>query len=219
MQSPKVGARPSPLSRAQVSEVLNELRVFTPHIDFTPLWIPSQGDKDKKTSLKNLSKTDFFTKEIDDALIGGLCDIAIHSAKDLPEPLREGLSIIAITKGIDSRDAFVMPSGYTIDTLPYGANIGCSSKRREEIILHIRKDFIPIDIRGTIEERLHLLEEKKLAGLIIAEAALLRLQLHPNRILLPYDVEPLQGKLAIVARTGDTHLSSLFSAIDSRVAT
>lgn len=212
-----VGARPSSLSRAQVTEVFQELHIFHPHITFKPLWIPSQGDKDKKTSLKNLSKTDFFTREIDEALLKHECDIAIHSAKDLPLTLKEGLSVIAITKGVDCGDSLVMPSDFTIETLPRRARIGCSSIRREELILSLRNDFLPIDIRGTIEERLHLLDENTLDGLIIAEAALIRLNLTSlNRCILPHGVEPLQGKLAVVARTQDDSLASIFSSINIR---
>ena len=82
-----VGARGSPLSRIQVEEVYAEIRGNHPNILFHPIFVDTLGDQDKKTSLRNLNKTDFFTREIDQMLLAGECRIAIHSAKDLPEPL------------------------------------------------------------------------------------------------------------------------------------
>src|SRR5690348_2176382 len=96
-----VGARDSKLSQAQVDEVLLALRSVFPNVTFEPIWQKTIGDIDLKTSLQDLDKTDFFTKEIDEMVLQKKCRIGIHSAKDLPDPLPLGLSIVAITKGVD----------------------------------------------------------------------------------------------------------------------
>src|SRR5580765_2750739 len=107
------GSRSSKLAKAQVKEVLDELRSFHPEIDFETLFFETSGDKDQKTSLRTLDKTDFFTKEIDEAQLLGHFRIAIHSAKDLPEKLAKGLKRVALTHGVDSRDALVLRNNET----------------------------------------------------------------------------------------------------------
>ncbi len=211
------GARGSPLSRTQVAEVQLELNSIHPGIQLIPEWITTTGDIDKKTPLSEVYKEDFFTKEIDELQLAGRFKISIHSAKDLPKTLRKGLEIVAITRGVDPRDVLVLPEGYSYDTLPNNARIGTSSKRREDAIRTMRPDFIPTQIRGNIQERLQLLNENAVDALIMAEAALIRLQLtHLNRIYLDIEPEPLQGKLAVIAREGDREMKELFQAIDSR---
>ena len=130
-----VGARNSPLSKVQAAEVLQELRQHHPDIEFETQFLASHGDKDLKTSLRTLNKTNFFTKEIDELVLHGQCRVGIHSAKDLPEPLPEGLAIVALTKGIDPADVLVLRSGETLESLQVGAVIATSSERREEAVL------------------------------------------------------------------------------------
>jgi len=212
-----VGSRNSPLAQAQVNEVLEEIRQHHPQLTFTPLFVETVGDKDQKTSLRALGKTDFFTKEVDDLLLNGSCRIAIHSAKDLPEPMPHGLSLIALTKGLDPADSIVIRSGVTLSTLASGAKIATSSIRREESVRKLRADFSFCDIRGTISQRLEKLNSGDVDGVVIAEAALIRLRLtHLNRIKLPGDTVPFQGQLAIVARSDDNEMEELFYCIDSR---
>ena len=169
-----VGARASPLSRAQVDEVLDELRKFHPQIGFKTQFIQTTGDRDLTTSLRDLGKSDFFTKELDRLVLEKKCQIAIHSAKDLPEPLPEGLFLCALTKGLTSSDALVLRDN---ESLFPGAKIGCSCKRRELAVacLHDRLTFV--DIRGTIEARLQKLQTRELDGVVVAECALIRLKL------------------------------------------
>lgn len=213
----KCGARSSPLSRAQVEEVLEELRQFHPKIVFEMLWVETSGDKDQRTSLRSLEKTDFFTREIDHAQLQGMCRIGIHSAKDLPDPLPKGLVLVALTKGVDPSDALVLRKGEDLQSLPQGAKIGTSSVRREKNVLALRSDLICVDIRGNIGQRLALLEKGRVDGVVIAEAALLRLRwTKHNRIPLGGDRAPLQGQLAVVAREGDEEMAALFASIDGR---
>lgn len=181
----KIGARSSPLSRVQVEEIRREF-----NLDFEVVWVETTGDLDKTTSLRNLEKTDFFTRELDQMLLNGEIDAAIHSAKDLPDPLPKGLKIVAFSKGVDPRDSLV------IKKEPIKV-VATSSLRREEAVRELFPHCTFIDIRGTIHERL----AKEVDGVVIAEAAILRLGLtHLKRIFLPGPTAPLQGKLAIVCR-------------------
>lgn len=205
----KTGARGSLLSKRQVEEVQAEYQ----NIKLDPIFVKTVGDRDKITSLRTLDKTDFFTREIDEMLLRGECRIAIHSAKDLPDPLPKGLELILLTKGVDPSDSLVLREG---EKLSQEFVIATSSMRREEMVRALVKDIKCVDIRGTIEERLAKLERREVDGVVIAEAALIRLGLtHLNRIRLPGEAAPLQGRLAILAREGDAEMRALFTAIDA----
>lgn len=213
----KVGARSSKLSRVQVKEVLELMRKKVPQLEFDPIFVESSGDKDKKTSLRSLDKTDFFTKEIDAMVLAGEVSIGIHSAKDLPYPLPKGLQLIALTEGIDPSDSLVMRQGESLKTLKANAVVATSSERREECCKMLREDLVFIDLRGTIEERLKKLDTGEADGVIVAEAALIRLGLtHLNRVTLPGTTASGQGQLAIIAKENDAEMELLFSCIDSR---
>lgn len=206
-----VAARDSPLSKAQTEEILS---LLPKNIQFEPSFLKSSGDIDQKTSLRTLEKTDFFTKEIDDLVLNSTCRIAIHSAKDLPEKIPQGLSIIAITRGIDPSDSLVIKE---FATLKPNSIIATSSKKREEAVKNLQNDLIFQDLRGTIDKRLELLNEGKTDGVVIAEAALIRLKLtHLNRIRLPGKTTPMQGQLAIIAKETDLEMKALFEPLDSR---
>lgn len=210
-------ARRSPLSQAQVREVQVEMRAFYSTLTFECLYVDTIGDKDQSISLRDLGKTDFFTKEIDALLLSGACRLAIHSAKDLPEPLPQGLSIAALTHGLDPSDVLVMRSGISLQELPSEVVIATSSVRREDAVRQLRADLSFIDVRGTIGQRLAKLEKGEVDGVVVAEAALIRLDLtHLNRIRLPGDTVPLQGQLAVVVRTNDAEMLNLFACIDCR---
>lgn len=186
-----IGARSSPLSRAQVEEIKQEL-----NIDFETLFVSTTGDKDKITSLRTLGKTDFFTRELDEMLLSGEINAAIHSAKDLPDPLPVGLSIAYLSKGLDPRDSLVFKKE------PIRV-VATSSKRREDAVKELYPDCTFVDIRGTIHERLARLDQD-VDGVVIAECALLRLKLDSyKRVILSGHVVEGQGRLAIVCRTSD----------------
>ena len=211
------GARKSPLSQAQFEEIKTALAQHHPHIKLTSYYVDTTGDIDQQTSLRALGKTDFFTKEIDALVLKGQCHLAIHSAKDLPDPLPPGLVIAALTKGVDPSDVLVMRKGFTIDSLPAGAHIATSSVRREEAVCSLRKDLTFIDVRGTIGQRLAKLETGEADGVVIAEAALIRLGLtHLNRVALPGPTVPLQGQLAVVVADKDMTIKGLFKCLDVR---
>lgn len=209
-----VGARSSLLSRHQVEEVLLELRQFHFGISFRSVFLQTTGDKDLKTSLRNLDKSDFFTKEIDAMQLRGECRIAIHSAKDLPSPLPDGLSLIALTKGIDASDSLVFRDGESLSDLPKFAKIGSSTARRDIAVREVLPDAICVDIRSTIENRLAQLDAGNYDAIVVAEAALIRLNLtHRSRVFLPGETTPLQGRLAVIAKANDEEMKQLFLCI------
>jgi hydroxymethylbilane synthase len=211
-----VASRGSLLARAQVEEVLLELQIVHPDVYFQMTYVNTTGDLDLTTSLRSLEKTDFFTKEIEEMQLQGQCRLSIHSAKDLPASLQTGLVVVALTRGVNPADALVLPQGKTVADLPEGARIGTSSLRREAVIKEMRADFVCCDIRGTIESRLEQLDRGDFDGVVVAEAALLRLKVKRPRLLFPGQSAPLQGQLAIVALEDDEECKQLFKCIDVR---
>lgn len=206
-----VGARSSPLSRKQVEELYAELKVYHPYVVFKPLFVETVGDRDKITSLRTLDKTDFFTRDIDEMLLRGECRLGIHSAKDLPEPLPKGIVLAALTKGVDPSDSLVMKG----ETLPENGIVATSSVRREECVRLLFPTARFVDLRGTIQERLAKLDRGEVDGVVVAEAALIRLGLtHLSRITLPGETAPLQGRLAVTVRADDKEMMDLFRVFD-----
>ena len=139
----------------------------------------------------------------------------MHSAKDLPQKLNDGLSIYALTSSPDETDAFVGAKSFY--ELKDGAKIGTSSLIRQEQVKKLNPKVKIVDIRGTIEERIQLVDQGVCDGIIVATIALKRLGLE-NKItdIMPWEGAALQGQLAVVGRSDDEELKSLFSAIDVR---
>ncbi len=216
----RIGTRTSPLALKQVEEIVSLIKRFHPEFTYEILVMETTGDKDKTTPIWMIEGTDFFTKEIDEALLEGGIDLAVHSAKDLPDKTPEGLAIAAITKSIDPYEALVAKGNLKIDELKLGAKIGVSSLRRRTQLKSYRGDFQIVDIRGNIEERLEKLDKEGLDAIIVAACALVRLGLEerisqriPFEILKPH---PLQGSLAVVVEEKNRGLIDLLSVIDSR---
>ena len=208
----KVGARGSKLSQRQVEEIMGGLGR-----EYECGWVETMGDRDLISSLVQMDKTNFFTREIDEKVLEGKCDVGIHSAKDLPEPLPKGLKLIALTQGIDSSDSLVMRDEDRLETLKKGAVIGSSSPRRNRVVRGLRPDFLCKELRGPVGMRLEMLDRGDVDALVVAEAALIRLGLTGrNRMTLPGLGAPLQGKLAVVAREGDLKMEEAFRSLDSR---
>jgi hydroxymethylbilane synthase len=204
----RTGCRTSKLSIAQ----FHELQALLP-FELEAVPVTTIGDRDRSTSLRSLDKTDFFTRDIDEMQLAGRCRLSLHSAKDLPDPIPDGLTIAAITEGVDRSDSLVLRPR---ETLQPGMRIGSSSPRREEACRTLEPNLTFVDIRGVIEERLALLNSG-LDGVVIAEAALVRLRLtHLNRITLPGDTTPLQGQLAVLVREGDHEMLAHLAPLDTR---
>src|SRR3989338_7367810 len=143
----KVGTRPSPLALKQVEEILGLLKKFSVDLKVEVVKFDTYGDKDKVTPISDIEGTDFFTKEIDGALLKGDVDFAVHSAKDLPDRIADGLFIAAITKPLEPSDCLVSKNNLKLNELPVGAKIGSSSARRKAQL----KDFRP-DLKVRSEE-------------------------------------------------------------------
>ncbi|MBS0624178.1 MAG: hydroxymethylbilane synthase [Verrucomicrobia bacterium] len=205
----KIAARGSQLSRVQVQEILQELQSYHPTYSFECSYVSTYGDRDHSISLRTLDKTDVFTREVDQEVLSGRSRLGIHSAKDLPDPLTKGLKCIALTKGVDPRDSLVLRDPLA---LKEGALIATSSLRREQLIQQLYPYVRCQDIRGTIEERLRKMDAAEFDGMVMAEAALIRLKLHHvYRLTLPGEPAPLQGRLAVIARQEDQDMAELFS--------
>lgn len=203
------GSRGSPLARAQFYEAQSSIPFL-----LKPIWVETIGDREQTVSLRDLNRTDFFTKELDEMLLAKQIRLAIHSAKDLPDPLPLGLSVVAMTPSIDPRDSLVLRPEESLTTLLSGAKIATSSKRREDAVRKLRSDLCFVDLRGTIHQRLSKIETGDADGVVVAEAALIRLQLtHLNRIFMESETAANQGCLAIVARSEDLEMKDFFAAL------
>ncbi|HRZ98899.1 MAG TPA: uroporphyrinogen-III C-methyltransferase, partial [Paludibacter sp.] len=209
----KVISRQSPLALLQVKEVFD----FFSEINYDLIKLESYGDKNKQLSLLDNPPVDIFTRELDNAILSGEADMAIHSAKDLPYPLPIGLEVISLFDAFDQTDSLVSRQNLTLRKLPAGARIGTSSTTRKKELLALRPDVEVVSIRGTIEERIAQVDSGFIDALIVATCALKRLNFS-QRIaeVLPFETHPLQGNLAIVARENRTDLKNIFAEKDIR---
>ncbi len=211
----RVGSRASRLAVVQVDEIQSLLKGKGIRDVFEHKTYSTRGDRDKTTSLTANAGDDFFTDTLDDALLSGEIDAAIHSAKDLPQTLREGLTVFALTASPDETDAFVGKT--TFDQLPAGAKVATSSVLRQQQVKELNPELETVDIRGTIEERIRKMEEGYCDGIIAATVALKRLGLEKHiRNIMPWEATPLQGQLAVVGRANDPAFEDLFAPIDTR---
>jgi uroporphyrinogen III methyltransferase/synthase len=217
----KVICRNSPLSLVQVQEVFDML----PPVDYEIVSIESLGDKNKHISLMDNIPDDFFTRELDTALLEGSADIAVHSAKDLPYPLPAGLELLCLTPSADKTDSIVSRGNIRLADLPAGARVGTSSAKRKAELLKLRPDLKVVAVRGAIEERIAQVDDGLIDALIVATCAIDRLGLGA-RIAeeLPFATHPLQGNLAVINHNANTslqmesslRLNDLFGSIDIR---
>lgn len=213
----KIAARSSNLSKEQVKEFQTSFKNVFPEAIFKTTYLATYGDKDHSISLRLDQFDDLFTKEIDQMVLEKKVDIAIHSAKDLPKLIHQDLEILWLTESIHSQDALVLKENFSLQTLPNHAIVLASSLRREEAIKAMRSDLIVKDVRGTIEERLAFLNQQDIYGVVIAEAALIRLNLtHLNRVIMQAKAHPMQGRLAIVGRKDDTFLKGAFKQLERK---
>ena len=194
----RIISRQSRLALLQVEELVKEAGIT----DYELIKTTSYGDRHKEVSLMDEGLAqDFFTRELDEALLEGRADIAVHSAKDLPNPLPDGIELLALTEGKDPSDSLVARDGLTLATLPAGSKVGTSSTQRKEELLKVRPDLVVVPIRGTIEERIAQVDDGSVDALIVATCALDRLGLsHRATERLPFKTHPLQGKLAVTGR-------------------
>ena len=216
----RVGTRTSPLALAQVREIAQTLKTIAPGVELEITSMDTAGDKDKKTPISEMEGTDFFTREIDQALLDKRIDLAVHSAKDLADQVPEGIVIAAITRSVDPYDVLVSKNHLKLRDLPKGAKVGTSSERRKNQLRAYRPDLKLVDIRGTMGERLDKLFSEDLDAIVIAGAGLIRLGLG-RRITerISFDIlkpHPLQGSLAVAVRAEDEELRAFFGKLDGK---
>jgi uroporphyrinogen III methyltransferase / synthase len=205
--------RSSRLSLIQAEEI----KSFLPVSIFELIPVKSLGDKNKHVPLENNNISDFFTRELDEALLNHEADIAVHSAKDLPYPIPQGLEVIALTAARDQSDSLVSRNNIKLSELPANPRIGTSSVIRAESIRALRPDTRIVSIRGTIEERISLIEKDQVDAVVVATCALQRLGLESSIAeKLPLETHSLQGHLAVVGREGEFKMKDIFSPIDIR---
>ena len=208
----RAGTRPSNLALTQTRTALNQIESMLDQIAFCTIPIASSGDRDRSTDLRN-SPPDFFTHELDLALLNREIDLAVHSAKDLPNPPPSGISSFQLPWREDPRDALLLRPGSHLADLPPNPIIGVSSDRRATYCKNKFPNAIQKPIRGNIEERIAQIDSGAYDILIVAGAALIRLGLtHRITEWIPEQelaVPEAQGYLAITYRENDARLQAL----------
>ncbi|MBN1918168.1 MAG: hydroxymethylbilane synthase [Verrucomicrobia bacterium] len=222
----RVATRASALALAQTEVVVERLRTLFPRKRFEVVTIKTTGDAATAGGREPLGKG-IFVKEIEEALLAGEADMAVHSLKDLPTELPPGLTIAAIPERADPRDALISKTGAQLDELPAGAVIGTGSNRRAAQLLACRPDLRVEPIRGNLDTRLTKLEGTREPGvaydaIIVAVAGCRRLRLE-NRIteiISPHTMLPApgQGALAIEVRNDSAGILDIARALDDEAA-
>jgi hydroxymethylbilane synthase len=216
----RIGTRGSPLALAQANMV--RARLAAAHgVDegrITLTIIRTTGDAIQDRTLADAGGKGLFTKEIEEALIAGSIDLAVHSAKDMPTVLPDGLTITAVLPREDARDVFISRVAKTLQELRAGAVVGTASLRRQAMVKRLRPDLAVVPIRGNVDTRLRKLDEGVVDATLLALAGLKRLGL-THALTSIFSTEEFlpavgQGIVAIEARQNDSATRSLLDAID-----
>lgn len=213
-----IGTRSSKLALWQAEHIAGRISERYPAIEVTLKKIVTTGDKILDVPLAKIGGKGLFTKELENAMLSGEIDLAVHSLKDMPTELPERLMLAAITTRADACDAFVSLRYNSLDELPQGAKVGTSSLRRRAQILKYRPDLQTVDLRGNLDTRIKKLENQEMDAIILAAAGLKRLglekyitQLLPAEICLP---AVGQGALAIETRQDDQEILSVLEFLN-----
>ena len=169
----RLGTRGSALSLAQAAEA--EAALAAAGFQAERVIIRTQGDRDRRSPLSEIGGRGVFARALEEALVGGDIDVAVHSAKDVPATMLEGTALAAVLRRADVRDALVSRSGAPLADLPPGAKIGTGSRRRAAQLLAARPDLQIAPIRGNVDTRLRKLADAEFDALILAAAGLARL--------------------------------------------
>ena len=214
----KIGTRQSLLALWQSNHIAACLRKQYPECEVVLKKIVTKGDRILDVPLAQIGGKGLFTKEIEEDLLSGEVDLAVHSLKDMPTVLPEGLCLTAITERANVGDAFVSNDYACFEELPLGAVVGTSSLRRKAQLLAARPDLTIRDLRGNVDTRLRKLDEGLYDAVILAAAGLERLG-HGDRIkaIIPSDVclpAVGQGALAIECRTDDAEVRQMLDFLN-----
>jgi hydroxymethylbilane synthase len=213
-----LGTRGSKLAVQQSEWVQAQLHALAPHVAVTLRRIQTSGDKILDVPLAQIGGKGLFVKEIEEALLSGEIDLAVHSMKDMPTELPEKLAILCVPPREDPRDALISRDGRSFMNLSRGARIGTSSLRRQSQLLHARPDLTIVMLRGNLDTRLKKLREGQFDAIVLAAAGLRRLAwAHEiTEYLAPQISLPAigQGALGIEGRRDDHFIQSLLSGLN-----
>lgn len=217
MHTVKIATRKSPLALWQAEHIKARLQALHPTLNVELVTFVTQGDKILDTPLAKIGGKGLFVKELENALLDGRADLAVHSMKDVPMDLPEGLCLPVICEREDPADAFVSNHYQSIDELPQGARLGTSSLRRKSQMQAYRPDLNIIDLRGNVGTRLGKLDAGEYDAIILAASGLKRLGL-ASRIRQTIDTQlslPAvgQGALGLECRTNDEAILELIAPL------
>jgi hydroxymethylbilane synthase len=212
-----VGSRGSRLALVQAESVVARIREANPCLEISLREVAATGDRDHRTQLGRMGPS-VFVKELEEALLDNRIDMAVHSLKDVPTDIPQGLCLLAVTERLDPRDVLVSRKG-RLDELPPGSRIGTDSLRRAVQLRSYRPDLKIRGIRGNVDTRLRKVAHGEFDGVILAAAAMLRLGWQ-ERIIEYLPLETFlpaagQGALVIEARLGDEGIAGLVSPINN----
>ena len=221
-----IGTRGSPLALAQTELLMVALssiqEQFEKAYTVETSIIKTSGDKTRYQSLSDIGGKGMFTKEIDEALISGKIDLAVHSLKDVPTRIPEELEIICVLEREDPCDALIGNRLANISALPNGSRVGTSSPRRRAQLLYARPDLKVLPIRGNVMTRINKLSNEEYDATLLAVAGLRRLgrTQHISAVLAPDEMLPAaaQGAIGIICRKGDNEILELLDPINHQVS-
>ncbi|MCP5369483.1 MAG: hydroxymethylbilane synthase [Rickettsiaceae bacterium] len=218
----KIGTRKSNLALIQTQIVIQELKKYHPAIEFVIVPVITTGDKILDKNLYDIGGKALFLKELEEKLLEGSIDIAVHSLKDVPGILSEELKIFAMLEREDYRDCFVSLKYKSIEEMPKGAIIGTSSVRRKVIIEHMRPDLQIVNFRGNVNSRLEKLKTGQVDATILACAGLVRLGLFDPTYCYPIDESLMlpavgQGVICIEGRKNDIKIQEICQVVNHQI--
>jgi hydroxymethylbilane synthase len=219
MREIAIGTRGSKLALIQAEEVLAKLREVLPGLRAGLVRIKTRGDQYSTTALDKFAGQGIFVKELEKALLDGRIDLAVHSLKDLPTEIPDGLMLAAVTARLDPRDVLVSRAGKLADLMP-GSKIGTGSPRRSIQLLALRPGLTVCNIRGNIDTRLRKVSNAEFDGIVVAAAAMIRMGWE-DRITEHLPVEHFtpavgQGALGLQVRSEDKEMATLLAKIDDK---
>ncbi len=215
----KIGSRASKLALIQSLEVKSLLLESNPNLAIEIVAITTSGDKILGRSLAEIGGKGLFIKEIEEALIDGRVDLAVHSAKDMPPFCHQNLAIAAYITRNNPHDAFISKNYNSVHDLPLGAVIGTSSPRRKSFLLRMRPDLKIVNFRGNVDSRLSKINNDEVLGSVLAVAGLNRLN-NTDNIKRIFNFEEMlpsggQGAILIQAKKEDHEILDLIAKIDN----
>jgi hydroxymethylbilane synthase len=213
----RIGTRGSALALWQARSISEALQSIA-GVPSELIIVKTSGDKFQQTSFSEIGTKGIFIKELEDALLERRVDLAVHSMKDVPTEIPEGLTIAAICTRQDVRDALLSTSGASLDGLPAGARVGTSSLRRKSQLLYARSDLLILDLRGNVDTRIEKLRRGDYDAIVLAKAGLDRLGLSANITeVLSTDVclpAAGQGAIGIEARADNAEALRVIAALN-----